>query len=124
MSELGAARDALAGDRAARTPRRLIEAVVDATRTRPSSKSDAANAKCVAATPSIRSRSPNGVSSESTAIEPKTVLTESHSPRLALEDRHDRQGVAPGGPLPSALVCACLAPSARKELDLHLSRSP
>ena len=39
-----------------------------------SSKNDAASAKYVAAPPSIRSRSPNGVLTASNATEPTTVM--------------------------------------------------
>ena len=51
----------------------LAEVVADGADDADLSKNDAASAKCVAAPPSMRSRSPNGVLTASKAIEPTTV---------------------------------------------------
>src|ERR1035437_1582890 len=63
------------------TPRRRITANCSSPKssptgptTRTSSKKEAASAKCTAAPPSIRSRSPNGVLTVSYAIDPTTVI--------------------------------------------------
>ena len=79
--------------------------------TRTSSKKDAASAKCTAAPPSMRSRSPNGVLTESKAIDPTTV-TDMRAGRLLCRSGAMRSGSRPAERRAMARGHAC-PPGAR-----------
>ena len=80
------------------------------------SKNDAASAKYVAAPPSMRSRTPNGVLTASNATDPTTVMLTRRRPRRGAEPggRAQRGGLV--GPLPREVVVLAAEVTVRRGL--------